>query len=110
MKKGRPPLTVVFALATKRWIATLLLVLVPLQMSFAAVHGYVEHPPEVSNAASLLHTHYSGSGGHVAHNSASADHHNDDNASIAADVPDEGSGHMHLSYAHPVSKIGRAQV
>ena len=92
-----------FAFATKRWIAALLLVLVPLQMSFAAVHGYLEHPPEVSAAVGLLHTHYSGNDGHVSPNSDIAGDHDDDNAPIVGDVPDEGSGHMHLGYAHPVS-------
>ena len=79
------------ALLTKRWIATLLLVLVPLQMSFAAVHEYVEHQPDASGAVSILHTHHSASGDHASH------------ASSVGDAPDEGFGHIHLGYAYPVS-------
>ena len=91
------------ALLTKRWIATLLLVLVPLQMSFAAVHEYVEHQPDASGAVSILHTHHSASGDHASHASADLADHDADHASSVGDAPDEGFGHIHLGYAHPVS-------
>lgn len=81
----------------RRWLAILMLVLLPLQFSLAAVHEYSGHHLIDGDADTpLFHTH-----GHLGDHASSATHDHGHPADQAngADPDDEDAGHIHLGHA-----------
>ncbi len=83
---------------SRRWLAVLLLLLVPLQVSYAALHEYVEHQL-ISDGSEVpvLHAHGHESTVPMTGDLPDGDHHG--NSSVPADLPDGGFAHIHLGYA-----------
>ncbi|HLA35025.1 MAG TPA: DUF2946 family protein [Rhodocyclaceae bacterium] len=79
----------------ERWLAILLLLLIPLQMSFAAVHEYLEHATDVAESSIHQHSH--------SHVDSDSDHTAFDPPSGDGDSHDDGFGHIHFGHAHLVT-------
>lgn len=70
----------------RRWLAVLLLVLLPLQVSFAAWHEYADHAADAGDSkTALFHSH--------------DQHDHDSDTGNGADPHEHGLGHIHLDHA-----------
>ena len=84
----------------RRWLAIVLLVLMPLQVSWATMHEYVEHAQGADSAeTALFHTHHHHDADHDHDLCGAPDHDDAGGLSHAADLDDGDIGHIHLGHS-----------